>query len=66
MARIKPDPTFKEVSRLAAEKERAGDYGNAKELWQRAYALAKKQSNKAWCKSRVEFLERWGGKLCKA
>ncbi|MGC7559565.1 ANR family transcriptional regulator [Pasteurella sp. PK-2025] len=57
--------SFKELSQLASEVERAGDYSYAAELWRRAAKLARKQVNLHWCIARYAFLDRWGTRLKK-
>ncbi|MGC6377259.1 ANR family transcriptional regulator [Bisgaard Taxon 45] len=51
--------SFKEISQLASEVERAGDYSYAAELWRKAAELAKKAVNKEWCARRHAFLTKW-------
>ncbi len=51
--------SFKEISQLASEVERAGDYSYAAELWRNAAELAKKALNKEWCARRHAFLTKW-------
>ncbi|MFC1133419.1 ANR family transcriptional regulator [Pasteurella multocida] len=51
--------SFKELSQLASEVERAGDYSYAAEIWWKAAELARKAVNKEWCNRRYAFLTKW-------
>ena len=60
MAKKANELSFKELSNLAREVERAGDYSYASAIWLKAAALAKKAVNKEWCQYRHDFLNQWG------
>lgn len=55
--------SFKELSQLASEVERAGNYSYAAELWKKAAELARKSVNKEWCARRHAFLTKWALRL---
>ncbi|HDR1433217.1 hypothetical protein SAMN05421675_0882 [Pasteurella multocida] len=54
--------SFKELSQLASEVERAGDHSYAAEVWKKAAGLARKSVNKEWCERRHDFLTKWGSR----
>ncbi|EHK89847.1 ANR family transcriptional regulator [Aggregatibacter actinomycetemcomitans] len=51
--------TYKDLSKLAVEVERAGDLSYASQLWFKAANLAKKTVNQQWAINRGEFCKRW-------
>ncbi|KOE31985.1 ANR family transcriptional regulator [Aggregatibacter actinomycetemcomitans] len=51
--------TYKDLSELAVEVERAGDLSYAAQLWFKAANLAKKTANQDWAINRGEFCKRW-------
>lgn len=51
--------TYKDLSELAVEVERAGDLSYAATLWFKAANIAKKAVNQEWAILRGEFCEHW-------
>lgn len=51
--------TYKELSELAAEVERAGDLSYAAVLWNKAAEIARLSINQNWAMIRGEFCQRW-------
>ncbi|WP_109059447.1 ANR family transcriptional regulator [Aggregatibacter aphrophilus] len=51
--------TYKDLSELAVEVERAGDLSYAATLWFKAAEIARQPINQNWATTRGEFCERW-------
>lgn len=57
--------TYKELSELAVEVERAGDLSYAATLWEKAEIVAKSLANQYWAECRKEFCRHWWASLKK-
>ena len=51
--------TYKDLSELASEVERAGDLSYAAALWFKAAEIARQSINQNWAMTRGEFCQRW-------
>ncbi|MGX3067483.1 ANR family transcriptional regulator [Ursidibacter arcticus] len=54
---------YKHYSQAASKAERAGDYAQALQYWQKAEDATQNIALKAWCRNRVMFLNRWGERM---
>ncbi|HII3685814.1 TPA: ANR family transcriptional regulator [Pasteurella multocida] len=63
MAKKENKLSFKELSQLASEVERAGEYSYAAEVWKKAASLARKKINFEWCTNRKLFCQKMALRL---